>query len=399
MLAVSATLATGATSAASPAPRASTGAAQAGTTAVGSRTVDSTALDNTALDSTALDNRAIGSTATESTFKLADPDTVRANTGHFITYGTSRGNAKMCDGATRGLKVPYLVHGHGKRVGMSNCAKGDALPRRNLPNWVNKNKGIWAPGVVKYNGKYLMYYTAQKAGTGQRCVGLAWAKGARSEFRPYGETLRKAKRQDHPWACPRSGRWVIDANPYVAGGRLYVTYRDDAVTRGKETGISAVRAGKHGWARKGFAGRRTVITSKDIDWDTKGTGPEHSHVIENPAMFKWNGRWFIAYSANRWQTARYSTGIARCGTNPIPQNGCAPMRRGVQRPYFGFKGKAGINPWRGLPGNHAGPGGMDVFKTADGSNHVVWHWLKRKNGTRRPITGDLVWRDGGFRVR
>lgn len=59
-------------------------------------------------------------------------------------------------------------------------------------------------------------------------------------------------------------------------------------------------------------------------------------------------------------------------------------------------GSAGLNPISGLPGNHQGPGGMDVFAAADGSERVVWHWWN--GSTRFPMTGVLTRPSTGFVV-
>ena len=324
----------------------------------------------------------------ESAFKLADPDTVPTGKGDYITYGTSSAGPE-CGGKRQSYKVPMLRHGSGDDVGMADCAVGDALPKKNIGGWADKSGGVWAPGVVQHKGAFLMYYTMSKKGSKQKCIGLAKAKDAAGPFKDAG---------NRPWACPSSGRWVIDANPYVSGGRLFVTYRDDQVTKGIESGVSVVGAGDNGWADKNFSSRRTAITSNDIAWDSaKNKG--NNHIVENPSMFKAGKRWYLAYSANAWDSVRYATGIAECGTKPIPQSKCKPMRNGVKRPYFGFTGKAGLGPFRGLPGNHTGPGGMDVFQAQNGSHRAVYHWYQRSDKKRYPVTGTFVRNDGGFAVQ
>jgi arabinan endo-1,5-alpha-L-arabinosidase len=319
--------------------------------------------------------------ANESPFPLADPDTVLAKDGRYVTYGTTvgAGTGKRC-GATGKLFVPVLVHGSGNTVGFTDCASADALP--NGPgSWAEGN--VWAPGVAKFGDRFFMYYTASKRGTGQKCIGRAVSSSARGPFTNPSE-----------WACPAGGRWAIDANPYLSGGQLYVTYRDDAITSGAETGISAVRTDANGWAV--WSTRRDVLKSTDITWDTRGTSGG-THVIENPSMFKsTDGYWYVAYSGNNWDSARYSTGIARCGTGPIPSARCSPRQNGVERPYFGYTGSGGLNPYRGLPGNHRGPGGMDFFNAMDGSYRVVYHWWD--GGTRFPITAAVGRDAGGFYI-
>lgn len=322
--------------------------------------------------------------ADSSTFRLADPDTVRAKDGRYVTYGTTvaRGVGKRCD--VRGkLYVPVLVHGSGNNVGLSDCAAADALP--DGPGaWAEPGGAIWAPGVARYGDRYFMYYTASRKGSGQKCIGVAVSDTARGPFRHHGG-----------WACPPAGRWALDANPFVANGSLYVTYRDDAITRGPETGISTVRT--NGEGRAIWNTRKDMLKSTDIEWDTKKSG-SRAHVVENPSMWKMpDGHWYLMYSANNWDSARYATGIAKCGTSPLGGAGCEPIRQGVRRPYFGFTGDAGLDPYKALPGNRRGPGGMDVFRAANGDPRVVWHWWD--GGPRYPMTGLLTRGQDGFAVR
>ncbi|WP_419998664.1 family 43 glycosylhydrolase [Streptomyces boninensis] len=326
--------------------------------------------------------------ATPSTFALADPDTVLGKDGKYVTYGTTvgAGKGKRCEGAPTGeLFVPVLVHGSGNNVGMTDCASGDAMPA-GPGAWAEPKTAVWAPGAARFGDRYVMYYTATKKGTGSpghKCIGRAVSDSARGPFKDAGE-----------WACPPGGRWAIDPNPFVSGGTLYVTYRDDAIASGPETGISTVRTDGEG--RAIWDTRRDALKSTDITWDEKNISGS-THVVENPSMWKGtNGRWYLAYAGNNWDSDRYATGIADCGTAPIPASRCKPISEGVARPYFGYTGATGLNPVKGLPANHRGPGGMDVFSAADGSPRVVWHWWDGK--TRFPMTGVLAQGGSGFSV-
>ncbi|WP_338117968.1 family 43 glycosylhydrolase [Streptomyces coryli] len=320
-----------------------------------------------------------------STFPLADPDTVHTGTGGFATYGTTvaAGRGARCAGAPTGkLYVPVLKHGSGNSVGFTNCASGDAMPG-GPGSWAEPGGAIWAPGVTRLGDRYFMFYTASRAGSGQKCIGRAISSSAYGPFRSAGG-----------WACPPAGRWALDANPFISGGNLYVTYRDDAIASGAETGISTVRTDSEG--RAIWDTRRSVFLSTDITWDTRGTSGG-THVVENPSMWRRaNGTWYLMWSGNNWDSARYSTGIAECGSTPLPSSRCRPLR-GTDRPYFGYTGSGGLGPYRGLPGNHTGPGGMDVFTVPDGSHRVVWHWWD--SGPRYPMNGALLLNADGYYVQ
>jgi hypothetical protein len=177
--------------------------------------------------------------------------------------------------------------------------------------------------VLAKDGRYVTYGTIVGAGTGKRC-------GA-------------------------TGKLFVAV--LVHGSGSTVGFTDCASADVMPNGPGAWAEG-NGWAV--WSTRRDALKSTDITWDTKKTGGG-THVVENPSMFKAaDGYWYLAYSGNNWDSARYATGIAKCGTAPIPGGRCTPVQNGVERPYFGFTGDAGLNPYRGLPGNHRGPGGFYV---------------------------------------
>ena len=319
-----------------------------------------------------------------SDFPLADPDTVLALDGSYISYGTTvpAGAGPRCGGVGE-LFVPYLVHGSGNSVRISDCAAGDAMP--DGPGaWAQPGGAIWAPGVARFGSLYYMYYTASRRGSGQKCIGRATSATARGPFISQGE-----------FSCPRGGRWAIDANPFVDAGSLYVSFRDDAITTLPETGLSVVRTDAQG--RAIWSTRRDLLRSTDVDWDeTRISGS--ARVVENPSVFRHDGTWYVAYSGNNWDSPRYATGVADCGASPLPASVCTPLRNGVVRPYFGFTGAAGLGPYRGLPGNHEGPGGIDIFAAADGTLRAIWHWWSAADRSRHSVVGRFVWESGGFRV-
>lgn len=82
--------------------------------------------------------------AGSSTFPLADPDTLPAKDGSYVTYGTTvgAGTGARC-GATGRLYVLVLTQGSGNSVGMVDCASHDALP---------SGPGAWAVAWHWWNG-------------------------------------------------------------------------------------------------------------------------------------------------------------------------------------------------------------------------------------------------------
>lgn len=308
----------------------------------------------------------------------ADPDTVQGMDGRFYTYSTKAAVPQGCAGQGRVQWVPLRVTASASLGGA--CPTRDAMPG-GPGSWAYRgcNAAVWAPGVVRFGGRWILYYAASKAGRGasctsrgQICIGKAYAASALGPFRDAGE-----------FACPSAGRWALDPDPFVSGGRLHLVYRDDAVTSGAETGISGVQltaAGNAIWST-----RHTLVTSRAISWETRGTRAGTTHVIENPTMTRVGGRWRLLFSGNNYDSPRYSVGLADCGTAPV-DGGCR-ISGSTSRPWFGYTGSGGLQPLHALPGNHPGPGGMAAFTTSSGAQKVVWHWYDR--GPRPALIGTL----------
>lgn len=329
-----------------------------------------------------------------SAFPFADPDTIATGT-RYVTYGTTSAlGVGDCGKPVWGAHyyVPYMVHGNGEAISLGVCTdadSGDAMPA-GPGAWAEASRGIWAPSVVYHGGRFILFYAASKKGTlsaanpeGQKCIGKAFSASARGPFVDAGE-----------FACPPDGRWALDPDAFVDGGQLYVVYRDDYVTYGAQTGISVVAADSNGSAN--WATRKTLLLSSDMSWESIGSP---ANTIENPSMMKIsNGRWYLFFSANDWNSRRYATGIADCGTSPLPAARCS-QTQGTSHSYFGYLPSV-TTPERGLPYNKMGPGGMSLFRTFGGQARVVWHYIDDESVSprRHAIIGELAFANGEWTV-
>lgn len=327
-------------------------------------------------------------------FPLADPDTVAGAT-QYVSYGTTVNGTTDCGGSgSNNYLVPYMVHAG---PGLKECVDGSAL--NSLGPSFDASKGVWAPSVVRYNNQWIMYFTATRAGTagpgdafGKKCIGYATGTTATS-FTPGGI-----------FYCPSDAErsWVIDPDAFVDGGSLYVTFRDDTLNSFPGSGLSVARA--NATLGMDLSTKRTLLLSSDMTWEDRTETPgvkTRLQVIENPSMMRLsNGRWYLFFSGNAWPMRRYSTGIADCGTSPLPSTRCV-QRWGSSSPYFGYHGADDLDPvGSALPRNGMGPGGMSTYRTIGGGARVVWHVLFRE-GThpddtpaRRSMSGVLAYSGG-----
>lgn len=325
--------------------------------------------------------QAAGADPSDGPIPLTGPDTIikPGPNERYITYGASSRTGKF---------VPYVVHGSGNTVGMDTTIDGDAMPD-GPGGWARRDHGLWAPTVVNHNGRFYLFYTATQKGTGDRgrkCIGVAASGRAIGPFRA----------RANPLLC-NAGGWSIDAEAFVGphNGNLYVTYRDDKVETGRETAISVVRVDDN--ARQVLR-KRVQLSSRAVTWENAGTN-DGSHIIENPSMVRRDGRWWLFYSGNKWRTAKYATGIARCGDSPMSK--CTPVPN-RDRSYFGYLGEDGMHgvhkPVSGLPRNKRAPGGMSVFHARNGGMRVVWNYRRASDGKRFSLTGNLTYSNGRWAV-
>jgi arabinan endo-1,5-alpha-L-arabinosidase len=107
---------------------------------------------------------------------LADPTVVKADDGWFYAYGTmddwGDGNGPHLVPVVRSRDLAHWTY------------VKDALPTK--PSWKEKG-GIWAPDVVKVNGKYHMYYAYSTWGDVNPGIGLAVADAPAGPFQDVGK--------------------------------------------------------------------------------------------------------------------------------------------------------------------------------------------------------------------
>lgn len=307
--------------------------------------------------------------------KLADPDQYLASDNNYYTYATT---VRGIDGCGNPLWNTFYVPVI--RTPTNNldnqCIDGDAMPG-GAGSWAASNSDIWAPSISYFSGKYFLHYSAMKPG-GQWCIGRATSNSPMGPFTNQQE-----------FACPPGGRWAIDPDVFVGGDGVFLTYRDDYITSGNQTGISSVQLNSNGHAN--WSTRRDLLHSTDVGWDYASR--TNTHVVENPSLIKVDGRYKLIFSGNDWQSNKYAVGMADCGTTALPATRCKPLVDS-NRPYFAYSA-SGHNPVRYLPGNHPGPGGMASTTTYKGTGtNVVWHWYQGGPNHDRRIKSGVMTLDG-----
>ena len=219
----------------------------------------------------------------------------------------------------------------------------DALP--NLPAWAAKNAGLtWAPSILQRGAtSFVMYYTARDTASGFQCVSHAEAS---SPAGPYVDSSTTA------FVCQVSGAQSlcgsIDPSPFVdSDGTAYLVWKSDE-------NASACNDPPRLWSAplsadgSTLTGPPTQLLIMDQAWQ--------SPIIEGPSMTLIDGNYYLAYSANNYESAAYSMGYATCLS---PTGPCENVS--VNGPFISSAGTA------------LGPGGGEFFADAEGTRWLVYH--------------------------
>jgi Glycosyl hydrolases family 43 len=249
----------------------------------------------------------------------------------------------------------YATGSQGRNIQVlstSDLAKGatpgDALPT--LPSWAVAGM-TWAPGVVELPSGFVMYYTVHDGSSGRQCVSVATSATPGGPFKDSSSA---------PFECQLADGGSIDPSPFVApDGRLYLVWKSDDNGIGGTPKIWAQRLSPNGLS---LLGSPSQLLTQDAPWQTP--------VIEGPAMMALDGRYFLFYGANLWNTVNSGVGYAVCSS---PVGPCTDVSLG--------------HAWLGTHGGIVGPAAPAPFWSVDGAPLFAYHaW-----------TGPVTYTAGGVR--
>lgn len=252
--------------------------------------------------------------------------------------------------------------------------RADAMPAR--PAWVDPHdRTIWAPSVVKVGRLYVMYFSAtagRGANAGRKCIGAAVSPSPAGPFLPRARGL----------VCGPPGYWALDPYAVTDGVHWYLLWREDDArhVRGKIVGAQMAGDG----LSFGGAPKRTLMTGEYPWEDGSRTAPSHRRgpgrqlppgagrrgsgigPIENPAMARHpdTGQWLLTWSANRWDTQHYATGLAVCER---PLGPCE--RRSRDEPWL----RTSNDPAIDTSADFGGAGGLSFVTGPDRHLYAVFH--------------------------
>ena len=214
-------------------------------------------------------------------------------------------------------------------------AVGNALPT--LPAWATPDD-TWAPSVAEVNGQFLLYYAVDVASSATECISVATANSPAGPF---------VDNSTSPLECQTPLGGSIDPSSFTdANGAMYLVWKSN------DANPSKIWAEQLDPAGTGFApgANPSALLSADQAWEA-GT-------VEAPDMVVANGRYFLFFSGNNWNSANYAVSVATCSgpTGPCSDATTGPI----------------LSSGPGV----AGPGGESVFTDTSGSYWVAFHaWV------------------------
>jgi beta-xylosidase len=264
---------------------------------------------------------------------FADPFVLRSADGY---YAFATGSARLHLQVARSRDLSGWTH------------LGEALPE--LPPWALNVHGLtWAPSALARHSRYILYYTTRDALSGFQCISRALS------HRPEGPYLDDSL---EPMVCqvgaesPFCGS--IDPSPFLdSDGKLYLLWKSDENS-------SRCRTVPRVWAQPltddglNLVGLAQTLLAVDQRWEDA--------IIEAPSMMLRDGRYFLFYSANRYESGDYAIGYATC---PNLFGRCTKITLAA--------------PYLMSVGSMLGPGGQELFEDARGAVWMAYHaWTAPK---------------------
>jgi hypothetical protein len=228
-----------------------------------------------------------------------------------------------------------------------------------LPSWTEPGY-VWAPSVLALGpNDYRLYYSTRDRASGRQCISVARSN---TPAGPFTDTSLQ------PLVCPVNLGGAIDPSPIQVGATTYLLWKNDGNCCGLPTTIWSTPLSADGMH---VAGASSALIHNDQAWE--------GDVVEAPSMLEHDGKFFLFYSGNDWDSREYATGYAVCDT----------VRGPCHKPM--------TQPWLHSDAQISGPGGLSVFAGPGGATHVIYHaWIGDKigydhGGSRELFVANLAW--------
>ena len=207
------------------------------------------------------------------------------------------------------------------------------------------DRDIWAPEVIKYQGKFYMFYSGRSDSDGLMHVQIAVSNSPLGPFKDIAaEPIIKIE-----------GKSTIDAHCYIEDDEKYLFFSMDCSTNiinGIHT--SQIYAVKLSSDFKSTVGDYVFISTPDAKYEEL-SGP-HWRWNEGPFILKNNGKYFMTYSSNCYNSLYYCVGCS------VSDNILGPYKKQEEKPILEY-----------IENEISGPGHNAFFIDKDSKLKCVFH--------------------------
>jgi hypothetical protein len=263
--------------------------------------------------------------------------------------------------STRFAHLPYRTGTTPEQL--STCWAGDAFPA-GPGAWASATQGsVAAPSVAEVPGAWLLLYSATRAGSTQRCIGLAYSNT------PSGPGWYRA---DQPLICPDDGSSATDPELFHdrVAGQWFVLWTEHAATgcsstlMAQQLDVATAPATRVGASRRLLGGTHASVRFDETPAADCPGGVRHR--LESPTMIRaernpdrqgpaGDDQLWLLFSANDRSSANHATGWALCGTDgPAAGGECVPINQldpaWATRPLWGSSARTPLVPFPDVPG-------------------------------------------------
>ncbi len=270
-----------------------------------------------------------------------DPDVLKAGDTYYA-YATGNGHNTF-----QTARSPDLVQW--ERL-------GDAMPA--APRWTKRGRFYWAPEVTSWDdGKtFTMYFTARDSESDKQCIGVATSDKPEGPFSGVG---------DEPFICQAEIGGSIDASSFTdEDGSQYVLWKNDGNCCGFDTFLYIQKVSRDGLTLEGEA---TPLIKQHQAWE--------GWLVEAPTLWKHDGKYYLFYSANAYDSPLYAVGYASADT-------ILGSYTKASDPLLKSDYKTGAA---------IGPGGQDIVIDDDGETWIAYHSWNPTVTMRHMLIDELVW--------
>ncbi|MCR5753443.1 MAG: glycoside hydrolase family 43 protein [Acetatifactor sp.] len=283
---------------------------------------------------------------------IGDPFMLKISENEYYMYCTSAANGYYC------WRSEDMVHWTDKK--MCFVSKTDS--------WCADS--FWAPEVCEWEGKYYMFYTARNR-QGSLKIGLAISDAPDGPFVDY---------ENKPLINPMFA--VIDANIFIDddGSKYLYFVRDcsENIINGIHTSqIYGVQLSDDFTTMLDVP---VLLTTPEDNWERQSGNYAWN---EGPEMIKHDGKYYLAYSANYYESPAYSLGYA------VSDSPLGTFVKAENNPILTSIGLTDVS----------GPGHHSFVKSPDGTEiWAAYHShtsVKAPSGNRKVNIGQVVFSEDG----